>query len=139
MTEISDEAVEAFRAARHNHNCGGDPLCCDRAGLAAAAPLIVAEALRDAATDVAVSTYHRECRQAVAGRLWQIADQVAADPGAEHRYLSTACHHGQHGYCGSTVGLAGPKTPRTCKFCPAVCVCACHRLNELGDVGEETR
>jgi len=60
-----------------------------------------------------------------------------------HVYLSTACLHGQHGYCSaptvtrdgewSTVGPSytterdAPKNPAKCKFCQARCVCDCHR------------
>jgi uncharacterized protein YfaP (DUF2135 family) len=45
----------------------------------------------------------------------------------EHIYLSTACLHGQHGYCkADTTGTGGPKIAARCKFCPAGCVCDCH-------------
>ena len=43
-----------------------------------------------------------------------------------HRYLSTACLHGEHVYCVSEQGQAGAKKPATCKFCDARCVCVCH-------------
>lgn len=44
-----------------------------------------------------------------------------------HSYLSTGCLHGRHSYCQGTDGQAGPKTPSTCKWCPAKCRCACHQ------------
>lgn len=43
-----------------------------------------------------------------------------------HRYLSTACLHGEHVYCASDQGQQGPKKPATCKFCEARCSCVCH-------------
>lgn len=44
----------------------------------------------------------------------------------EHVYLSTACLHGEHGYCQAVTGRCGSKTPAVCKFCSAPCVCRCH-------------
>jgi hypothetical protein len=65
-----------------------------------------------------------------------------------HVYLSTACLHGQHGYCRAptvtrdgeweTVGPSyvsqrdEPKAPARCKFCPAECVCGCHGAVVVG-------
>lgn len=43
-----------------------------------------------------------------------------------HRYLSTGCRHGEHGYCQSNTGSQGDKTPAQCKFCGSGCVCSCH-------------
>lgn len=43
-----------------------------------------------------------------------------------HRYLSTGCRHGEHGYCQSNTGSQGQKKPAQCKFCAARCVCSCH-------------
>lgn len=59
-----------------------------------------------------------------------------------HQYLSTACLHGEHGYCvapkvsrdGTWEVLApsyssernAPKLPARCKFCHAPCLCSCH-------------
>lgn len=43
----------------------------------------------------------------------------------EHAYLSTACLHGEHGYCQSD--RCGTKVPAVCKFCSAPCGCDCHR------------
>ena len=43
------------------------------------------------------------------------------DPPTWHVYLSTACVHKQHAECRVT-----------CKFCPAQCVCVCHK-QEGGD------
>lgn len=52
-------------------------------------------------------------------------------PGAEpHRYLSTGCLHGEHGYCQSNTGSNGQKVPATCKFCSAPCECPCHAAEE---------
>jgi hypothetical protein len=50
----------------------------------------------------------------------------AQQPGA-HVYLSTGCLHGQHDYCQADTGKSGAKTPSVCKWCPAKCVCPCHR------------
>jgi hypothetical protein len=47
-------------------------------------------------------------------------------PGQTHRYLSTGCLHGDHGYCQNNTGAAGSKIPAQCKFCAAPCVCSCH-------------
>jgi len=44
-----------------------------------------------------------------------------------HRYLSTGCLHGDHGYCQGNTGKAGAKKPAVCKFCDAGCICPCHR------------
>lgn len=44
----------------------------------------------------------------------------------EHVYLSTSCHHREHLYCQSSTGLAGSKTPASCKFCGVKCICMCH-------------
>ena len=41
-------------------------------------------------------------------------------------YLSTACFHGEHGYCKTKYGMNGLKKPATCKFCEARCQCECH-------------
>jgi hypothetical protein len=43
-----------------------------------------------------------------------------------HRYLSTGCRHGEHGYCQSNTGSQGDKIPAQCKFCGSGCVCSCH-------------
>lgn len=43
-----------------------------------------------------------------------------------HEYLSTACLHGEHGYCQSSTGLAGAKRPARCKWCDVRCICSCH-------------
>jgi hypothetical protein len=49
---------------------------------------------------------------------------------AAHEYLSTSCLHGEHGYCQSGTGSNGTtewaKTPASCKFCGASCICPCH-------------
>jgi hypothetical protein len=60
-------------------------------------------------------------------RLLIKMQQVVAHEGGEHIYLSTACLHGQHGYCkADTTGTGGPKIAARCKFCPSECVCDCH-------------
>lgn len=48
--------------------------------------------------------------------------------GEEHIYLSTACLHGAHDYCGSRYNAytLEPKKPATCKYCDSRCVCVCH-------------
>lgn len=49
---------------------------------------------------------------------------------AGHTYLSTACLHGQHDYCNTSIrDDGGTKVPACCKFCGAPCVCdtpGCH-------------
>lgn len=45
-----------------------------------------------------------------------VAELSGMDDLPPHRYLSTACHHGKHSEC-----------RKECKFCAAVCGCACHR------------
>jgi hypothetical protein len=54
------------------------------------------------------------------------------DPATGHRYLSTGCLHGKHGYCQSDRGSAGDKIPAKCKFCDAQCRCPCHRQEATG-------
>lgn len=54
------------------------------------------------------------------------ASSLAGAEETEHRYLSTACLHNEHGYCQADTGLSGTKTPAQCKFCAAPCQCACH-------------
>ncbi len=42
-----------------------------------------------------------------------------------HRYVSTACLHGEHAYCASTTRPDGAaKEPACCKFCGAPCECS---------------
>jgi hypothetical protein len=53
--------------------------------------------------------------------------------GDAHVYLSTACFHGEHGYCDAMTGQQGAKRPATCKFCPARCVCPCHAESGQGE------
>lgn len=51
-----------------------------------------------------------------------------------HRYLSTACLHGEHDYCKAMVGQAGEKRPGRCKFCNALCVChVCEHADREGE------
>lgn len=45
----------------------------------------------------------------------------------EHEYLSTACFHGIHDYCGCKQRERGDTTPPHCKFCDSPCLCPCHR------------
>jgi hypothetical protein len=56
---------------------------------------------------------------------------IMAEP---HQYLSTACLHGEHGYCQSMTGSNGStewaKTPASCKVCGAPCTCPCHAAAE---------
>lgn len=67
------------------------------------------------------------------------------DPAGQHWYLSTACLHSHdddgndlHQHCQGTVNHAGnAKTPGTCKWCAAKCVCTCHARST--DTKEETR
>lgn len=82
-TTVSEAAVRAFRMAQWEHNCTEDLDCCVLAGLTAAAPHIAAQALRQAAVDLATSTYHRECSIAVVRRLQQLADALAGPGPAE--------------------------------------------------------
>lgn len=54
---------------------------------------------------------------------------------AAHRYLSTACLHGEHDYCKATTRPdGGEKKPATCKFCEAPCICSvCHGPGAPGE------
>lgn len=65
----------------------------------------------------------------------------AARTADEHTYLSTACLHGEHGYCQHHTGLSGAKTPGVCKFCAAPCVCPCHETpaDDAADASGVTR
>jgi hypothetical protein len=56
---------------------------------------------------------------------------LVCEPGMSHVYLSTSCMHERHDYCASPVGSNGEtswiKVAGACKFCPARCICMCHR------------
>jgi hypothetical protein len=58
-----------------------------------------------------------------------------------HEYLSTSCLHHQHDYCQSVTGSNGTtewvKTPSSCKFCDAPCICQCHREEDRVVVKDE--
>lgn len=66
---------------------------------------------------------------AIARRIREALDELvpAAIEAAGHVYLSTGCFHGHHDYCQSHTGQSGAKTPASCKFCSAPCVCPCHQ------------
>lgn len=64
-------------------------------------------------------------REAAADAVLATLEPSKEQPGA-HVYLSTGCLHGEHTYCQSTTGSNGAKSPATCKFCTAPCVCDCH-------------
>lgn len=60
-------------------------------------------------------------------------DEYVLTGGWTHRYLSTACLHGEHLYCQAPAVMGEPgvrdarrKIPAQCKFCDARCVCPCH-------------
>lgn len=57
----------------------------------------------------------------------RIREAAASRPAGGHLYLSTGCRHGDHAYCQNHTGLSGQKTPATCKFCGAPCICGCHQ------------
>lgn len=59
-------------------------------------------------------------------------------PHTGHRYLSTGCRHGEHGYCQSNTGSQGDKRPAECKFCASPCVCPCHALGAEPVVESQT-
>lgn len=44
-----------------------------------------------------------------------------------HTYLSTACFHLQHGQCGKQQHDRQEAGEPHCKWCPAPCICQCHR------------
>ena len=67
-----------------------------------------------------------EPAQSVLAELDRLYAQVMEHQGF-HIYLSTACLHGNHGYCAAMVGQQGEKRSAQCKFCPAQCVCSCHK------------
>lgn len=152
--EMAETAEDAEQACASSHGGTRWP-CCRRAGLAAVVPLIAervrAETVRDE-EDYEASIRADERRKvaeeiAVAAArypgLWcqwttqevlgiteghDLMPRVAAEMTTEggHRYLSTGCLHGEHGYCASMVGAQGVKRAATCKFCDARCVCPCH-------------
>ncbi|MFD8254954.1 hypothetical protein [Streptomyces werraensis] len=62
--------------------------------------------------------------------------EAIAGPAGGHVYLSTGCRHGDHTYCQNHTGLSGQKTPATCKFCGAPCICGCHRPNATRPAGQ---
>lgn len=66
-------------------------------------------------------------RQVISARLRLVNLQAAVLTLAtgRHRYLSTACLHGQHHHCRSWVNRDDePKVPGTCKFDRGeVCIC----------------
>jgi len=71
-------------------------------------------------------------------RLWRSSARNAItaynsymEQHGQHRYLSTGCLHGEHGYCQSNTGSQGQKIPAQCKFCQAPCVCSCHLPGEV--------
>lgn len=51
----------------------------------------------------------------------------------DHVYLSTACLHGAHEYCGARYNAytLEPKKPAECKYCEARCICGCHKGREV--------
>lgn len=67
-----------------------------------------------------------------------VPDVPADPPGGEHKYLSTGCMHGEHGYCQSMTGFAGVKRPGKCKFCDAQCRCECHTVRSEASAGGES-
>lgn len=73
---------------------------------------------------------YEECTQASCATDRHLVRELLG-VAAVHDYLSTACLHGRHDYCSARSGQVGPKTPATCKFCPAKCRCTCHA--ERGD------
>lgn len=70
---------------------------------------------------------HHTQTSALLERERHVAEEHADGPAAEgHVYLSTGCHHGDHGYCQSMTGLNGAKRPGECKHCGTKCICPCH-------------
>lgn len=67
-------------------------------------------------------------------------DALESQEPTVHDYLSTACLHGVHGYCGGDERIdGGKKTPAVCKFhdmpgwtCTP-CRCGCHAESREGD------
>jgi len=71
----------------------------------------------------------------------QLASRAAAfvSGGSVHVYLSTSCWHARqtadrdeadrlHAFCqGDQRLFGGNKVPAKCKFCPAPCICECHK------------
>lgn len=57
-------------------------------------------------------------------RLLALRAAVQQLVAGRHKYISTACLHGNHAYCADKVRQdGGEKVPATCKFCPALCRC----------------
>lgn len=66
-------------------------------------------------------------RAAIAGPGTAATEATGATGATGHRYLSTGCLHGEHGYCQAKTGQSGTKKPAVCKWCDASCRCGCHR------------
>jgi hypothetical protein len=87
---------------------------------------VVAAARRKLAAEPPVVRADNGTESALTRRIR--AQQRGASAAAEaHRYLSTGCLHGEHGYCQANTGSNGTKIPATCKFCATPCTCPCHQ------------
>src|SRR5690606_30859497 len=87
----------------------------------------VATAIRDATAagrnDWQIGQH--DCALTILAALTEPAPAATGATG--HRYLSTGCLHGEHGYCQAKTGQSGTKKPAVCKWCDASCRCGCHR------------
>jgi hypothetical protein len=140
IERLRNRVAEYERMINWGVTCSG---CADRLdALIAARDAGHAEGVRDAEARVRaqiaeeVRGYGRRLRaqpweRGLAAVIDRLAERIAegrvpADP-PRHRYLSTACHHGEHDYCAAPLRPDGTeKKPATCKFCEARCVCPCH-------------
>ncbi len=105
---ITDQTYAAYRTGRHEHRLfathfdgpntfGGE--CCDRAGLAAAAPHIAAQALRELHREVATRPGYAEIADLIDARADEYRE-LAARPGSAAPTESD--NDGPHGDCPGT-------------------------------------
>lgn len=126
MIEPTDEMLAAFSNADFT-GCGNADWEDShlRIGLAAVLPLAERQ-WQEQYGDAFAAGFRRAEHELCPRCGVELERDVLEDVG--HRYLSTSCLHGDHGYCRSSTGAAGAKTPAQCKFCGAPCLCPCgHR------------
>lgn len=87
-----------------------------------------------------VSDEHNGFWTAMVSRFRRLLDYrrlraAMCDGDGNHLYLSTACLHDAHDYCGSRYNAytLEPKKPAECKYCESRCLCTCHPANPDND------
>lgn len=68
----------------------------------------------------------------IGDRIPMTTHRARADEPDGHTYLSTACYHATATPDPAAVALFHSRCRRECKFCQALCACACHE-GELYD------